>query len=44
MSEMQTLNVRPESKELSNNRGGSNHNRPLMFQEINIIPVEDKTK
>lgn len=41
MSEMQTLHVRPESKEGTK---GSSQGRTLMFNEISIQTVEPKTK
>lgn len=40
MSEMQTLKVRPES----NDGQSRNGQKQLMFQDIQIIPVETKTK
>lgn len=42
MSEMQTLNVRPESKEVG--RNGSSHSRPLMFSEIQITEIDVRQK
>jgi hypothetical protein len=47
MSEMQTLNVRPESKEgteRAGGRAGSSNGKSLLFQNIQVITVDEKTK